>query len=100
MGTIPLKCVTIVAESVLADRLTGEIKALGARGFTLTESRGEGSRHLRSGEIPGQNVRIETVVGDAVADAIVDHIAKHYFDDYAVIVYVTVVQVVRGDKYV
>lgn len=100
MKTVPLKCVTIVAEAVLADRLTDELKTLGARGFTLTETRGEGSRHLRSGEIPGQNVRIETIVSDPVADAIVDFVAKNYFDFYAVIVYVTEVQVVRGEKYV
>ncbi|MEI7684996.1 MAG: transcriptional regulator [Planctomycetota bacterium] len=100
MKLTPLQCITIVAETVLAERLTEEIKRLGARGYTLIEACGEGSRHLRAGEIPGQNIRIEAVVSNAVAESIMDHIAHEYFDHYAVIVYVTDVQVVRGDKYV
>jgi nitrogen regulatory protein P-II 2 len=100
MKTVPLKCVTIVAEAVLADQITAEIKRLGATGFTLSETRGEGSRHLRAGEIPGENVRIDAIVSEKIAEAIVDHVARVYFDHYAVIVYITDVHVVRGDKYV
>ena len=100
MQTVLLKLVTIVAESVLAERLTADIKQLGAKGFTLTEVRGEGSRHLRAGEILGDNVKIESVVSDPVAALVVDHVAREYFSNYAVIVYVADVAVIRGDKYV
>jgi nitrogen regulatory protein P-II 2 len=100
MHTMSLKLVTIIAEAVLAEQLIGDLKRFGARGFTLTEARGEGSRHLRAGEIPGENVRIESVVSDRVAEVILDHIAKEYFSNYAVIVYVSDVSVVRGEKYV
>jgi nitrogen regulatory protein PII len=97
---VPLKLVTIVAEPVLEDQLTGALRRLGARGFTVTESRGEGSRGMRASEVPGQGVRIESVVSEAVADRILDHVAAHYFANYAVIAYVSSVEVVRGDKYV
>ena len=73
---------------------------LGAKGFTITEARGEGSRHLRAGEIPGQNIKIESVVSEPVAARIVDHVAQVYFRDYATIMYVSDVAVVRGEKYV
>jgi nitrogen regulatory protein PII len=99
MGTVPLRLVTLVAESVLAEMLTEDLKRLGARGFTKTEAQGEGSRHLRAGEIPGHNVKIETVVTPAVADAILEHVAQTYFSDYAIIAYVSEVHVVRGEKY-
>ncbi len=100
METVPLKLVTIVAEPVLEERLTGELRRLGARGWTVTESRGEGSRGIRASDIPGSGVRIETVVSATVADAILGHVARQYFPRYAVIAYVTTVDVVRGDKYV
>ncbi len=100
MQTVSLKLVTLVAETVLADPLSRDLTRLGAKGFTITEVRGEGSRHLRSGEIPGQNVKIESVVSASVADKIVDHVSREYFPNYAVIVYVTDVAVVRGEKYI
>lgn len=100
MRTVSLKLITIVAESVLAERLIADIKRLGATGFTRTDVQGEGSRHLRAGELPGDNVKIEAVVSASVAEQIVDHVARDYFSNYAVIVYVSDVAVVRGDKYV
>jgi nitrogen regulatory protein PII len=97
---VPLKLVTIVAEPVLEEQLTQALRRLGARGFTVTESRGEGSRGMRASEVPGEGVRIETVVGEEVADRILDHVARQYFPNYAVIAYVATVEVVRGEKYV
>lgn len=55
---------------------------------------------MRSGEIPGQNIKIESVVSELGAARIVDHIAQEYFSNYAVIVYIGDVSVVRGEKYV
>ncbi len=100
MQTVPLKLVTIIAETVLADKIAADLMRLGARGFTVTEARGEGSRHLRAGEIPGQNTKIESVVSEPVAARIVEHVAQEYFNHYAAIVYVSDVAVVRGEKYV
>lgn len=100
MDTVALKLVTIVAEPVLEEQLTAELKRLGARGFTVTDSRGEGSRGIRASEVPGESIRIETVVSAAVADRVLAHVAKHYFPNYAVIAHVSTVEVVRGEKYV
>jgi nitrogen regulatory protein P-II 2 len=96
---IRLKLVTIVAERVLRSRLLEEIRELGARGVTMTEVSGEGSRGVRASEWEGSNVRLETIVADAVAARIVDHVSNRYFDYHAVIVFVQDVDVVRGDKY-
>jgi len=100
MLTVTLKLVTIVAERVLQERLLRELKELGARGYTLTEVSGEGSRGVRASEWEGHNVKIETIVSPEVADRIIEHIAEHYFQYYAVIVYAQPVEVVRGDKYI
>ena len=99
MITVGLKKVTIIAEAVLEPRLLHEIRALGATGYTVGEVRGEGSRGMRSSDWEGDNVKVETLVGAATADRILEHVAADYFEHYAVIAWVTDVQVVRGDKY-
>ncbi len=99
MHTVPLKLVTIVAEPVLEDRLVAELQRLGARGHTVTDSRGAGSRGMRASDPPGGGVRIETVVTAAVADRIMEHVSEQWFPHYAVIAFVTDVHVVRGEKY-
>ena len=99
MHTVASKLVTIVAESVLEERLVAELHELGARGHTVVSSRGAGSRGIRASDPPGDSVRIEVVASDAVTDRILDHVATRYFPHYAVIAFVTDVQVVRGEKY-
>jgi nitrogen regulatory protein P-II 2 len=97
--TVPLRKVTIVAEALLEDRIARDVRELGARGLTISETRGEGSRGMRPGDWEGRNVRIETIVSATVADAVLAHVAEHYFEYYAVIAWVEDVEVVRGDKY-
>lgn len=100
METVTLKMVTLVAEAVLEEKLTTKLLELGAKGFTVTDSRGRGSRGIRASEVPGEGVRIEAVVSARVADAILEHVKHSFFPNYAVIAWVTTVDVVRGDKYV
>jgi nitrogen regulatory protein P-II 2 len=99
VNTHPLKLVTVVAEAVLEERLVREVKALGARGYTLSDVRGEGSRGVRASEWEGRNVKLETLVTAAVAERILEHLATRYFAHYAVVAYVENVEVVRGEKY-
>lgn len=98
--TTPLKLVTIVTERILEDRMLRSLSSLGAKGYTLTQATGKGSRGVRASEWEGPDTKIETLVGPDVADAIVSHVAAMYFEHYAVIVYVVDAQVVRGEKYI
>jgi nitrogen regulatory protein PII len=100
MEKTTLKLVTIVGEAVLEARLIREVLRLGAKGYTLSEVQGEGSRGVRTGELAGKNIKIETVVTPEVADRILERLAEAYFPHYAVIAYVETVEVVRGEKYV
>ncbi len=97
---VTLKKVTIVAEAVLEARLLRELKGLGARGYTLTEVRGEGSRGVRASDLGAGNIQIDVLVGEEVCEKILAHVAERYFRHYAVVAWVTEVGVVRGDKYV
>lgn len=100
METTTLKLVTIVTERILEDRLLRTITDLGAKGYTLTQATGKGSRGVRASEWEGPDTRIEILVSKTVADKIVEHIASDFFEHYAVIVYVQDAEVVRGDKYI
>jgi len=92
--------VTLVVEPVLEDRIVRDLTELGATGHTITDVRGKGTRGIRTGDIPGQNVRIETVVTEEVAERILRRVQERWFPSYAVIAWAHPTRVVRGDKYV
>lgn len=100
MELVRLKLVTIVAEAVLEHRLVEEIKRLGAKGYTLVDARGEGSRGLRTMDWEGKNIRLEAIVSEEVALRILSRLQEAYFPHYAVVAFVENVEVLRGDKYV
>lgn len=97
---VSLKLVTIVTERILEDRLLRTLVELGAKGYTLTQATGKGSRGVRASEWEGPDTKIETLVSEDVAQAILDHVADTFFEHYAVIVYVQDAAVVRGEKYI
>jgi hypothetical protein len=99
MLTVPLSIVTIVAEPVLEDRLVHELRRLGATGYTITDSRGEGSRGVRASDPPGVSIRVEVATSAEVADRILTHLASAYFPHYAVIAWLSEARVVRAEKY-
>ena len=99
MALSRVKLVTIIAENVLQEEVAEKLMALGATGYTIVESRGHGSADRHAGEIPGQNVRIETLVEEDVANRIADQIANQYFESYSVICFLTDAWVVRYEKY-
>lgn len=99
MNTHQIKKVTIIAESILEPRIIDDIKKLGAKGYTLTEVRGEGTKGRHASDWVGNSVKIETLVTDSVADAILQHMAEQYFEYYALVAFVENVTVVRQEKF-
>lgn len=99
MELTSLDLITIVAEPVLEDTITTELLRLGATGYTVCESRGRGTRGIRSGDVPGQGVRIEVVLSRAAGDRVLEWVRDRWFPNYAVIAWRSRVDVVRGEKY-
>lgn len=100
MKTVPLCLLTVIAESVLKKRLIHDVREAGARGYTIIDVEGEGTRQRRVGEILGANIRLETIVSPEVAERLLHVISSEYFERYAVIAYLSTVSVIRGEKYV
>jgi nitrogen regulatory protein P-II 2 len=97
--TAQVVLVTIVAESVLEERLLHDLESLGARGWTIVEARGRGPQDRRMSDLAGGSIRVETVVSQASADAIMERLAREYFAQYAVVAWTSPVLVVRTDHY-
>jgi hypothetical protein len=99
MDTDELLLVTIVAEAVVEHRLVRDVTACGARGWTVCDARGQGSRGVRADEFEGANIRLETLVPAEVADQLLTVLARDYFPRYAVVAWTTPAHVVRPGKY-
>ena len=91
---------TIITESVLESSLVEDIEQLGAKGYTIMDVRGKGSKGLRdAGWDASANIRIEIICNSVVADAISAHLQEKYYNDYAMVLYVEKVNVLRPDKF-
>jgi hypothetical protein len=94
------KLVTIVTEAALERRLVDDLKRLGAHGYTISDARGEGSRGVRNaGWEASSNIRIEVICDETTAEAIAGHLKAAYYANYAMILYLSDVGVLRPQKF-
>lgn len=97
-GTCTL--LTIVTEAGLEKRLIADLKRLGAPGYTITDARGEGARGVRdAGWSASGNIRVEVVCDASTAQRLSEHLQRHYYQDYAIIVFAVPVTVTRAEKF-
>lgn len=94
------KLLTVVTEQALESRLTRDLDRLGANGYTITDARGKGHRGAReAGWEVDSNIRIEVVCDDETARRLAAHLRDNYYDDYAMILLLSDVEVLRPDKF-
>lgn len=94
------RLMTIITEAAIEQVLVQDLERLGAQGYTVSETRGRGRRGLRGSEWqPSSNIRIEVVCTAETAEAIAEHLHRHYYDDYAMILYTHDVNVLRPEKF-
>lgn len=94
------KLLTVITEEALERPLTKIIKQVGARGYTITEARGEGARGARGpGVEQGSNIRVEVICEEAMAWQIAETLHQQYFENFSMVLYLSDVQVIRGDKF-
>jgi len=94
------KLVSVVAESALETTLVKEIKRLGAGGYTIVAAHGEGSRGVRKGDWDqNRNILLQVLCAEETAHAIMAVLFEKYHDDYALIAYLSDVEVHRERKF-
>ena len=94
-----MKLVTIVAEGVLKERLVHAVLELGATGCTYQPAQGIGSRSARHDDMFSENFQLEVVCPRDVAEAIMSHLSQNYFSRYAMVAWMSDVEVMRGSNY-
>lgn len=100
MEQFPRRLLTVVTEAVLERELVAELEALGVRGYTITDARGRGSRGRRQSDwAQDGNIRIEIVCEAALAERVAARLREHYYDHYAMILFLQEVSVLRPDKF-
>jgi len=96
-----LTLVTIIAEGLLRDQVIEVLRRHGSSGYALTKvDGGEGSRGVHARDWEGPNLRFESIMAPAAAEAVLDDIGERFFENYAVVAWLTPVSVARGDKFV
>lgn len=94
------KLLTIITEATLEVSVIRDIERLGAHGYTVTDARGKGRGGVRDGGwAASSNVRIEVVCDTKTAEAIATHLKTHYYHDFAMIMIMSDVEVVRPEKF-
>lgn len=100
MRLYDIKLLTITCE-IMAQNLVKEIlKKHRITGYTSFEVGGMGDSGLRGQGLPEEkNIKIEIVLTKESAEKIVEEISRTLFSDYALILYLTDVQVARIEKF-
>jgi nitrogen regulatory protein PII len=94
------KLLTIVTEAALEHELVEELERLGAHGYTVTEARGRGARGIRDASWDASaNIRVEVVCTADTAHAIAAALRERYYDNYAMILFIGDVEVLRPEKF-
>ncbi len=97
-----VKLLTIVCESLVQNQVKEILKRHSITGYTSYEVEGAGDKELRGhGLLPEEkNVKIEIVLTEKSMVDIIEEISRTMFADYAIILYVSDVQVARIEKFV
>tara|TARA_R110002051_G_scaffold17586_2_gene51362 strand:+ start:228752 stop:229054 length:303 start_codon:yes stop_codon:yes gene_type:complete len=91
---------TLICETALEARLIKDLEQLGAPGWTLSDARGSGSRGVRSaGWDNDGNIRLEIICARELAERIARHLQERYYANYAMVCYLSEVEVLRPEKF-
>lgn len=94
------KLLTIIAEAALERALIAEVRQAGALGHTIAEVRGAGQGGERSGDWEGErSIEFRVVCDEATAELIADSVMTRYAKDYSLVLYLSDVQVRRGERF-
>lgn len=91
---------TVFTEAALEPLLVADMNRLGIRGYTLSDARGKGSRGVRDADWDeSRNLRLEIICGRAQAEAFLKHLHVRYYAHYAMVAFLSEVEVLRPDKF-
>ena len=100
MKFFKVKLLTITCEILAQKNVIEILHKHKVSGYTTYEVDGDGSRGIRGQGLKNEkNVKIEVVLSEDKLQDIVEEITRTMFSNFAIIVYVSDVGVVRPDKF-
>lgn len=91
---------TVICEAALEKKLVTDLEQLGAPGWTISDARGRGGRGVRSaGWDTEGNIRVEIICVRELAERIAEHLQARYYANFAMVCYLTQVDVLRPEKF-
>ncbi len=100
MAPAKRRLVTIITEALIESDLIHELQNLGVLGYTITDARGGGHRGIRdAGWEMGASIRVEVVCDAPMAAKISDRMQERFYRDYAMVLFMSDVEVLRPEKF-
>jgi hypothetical protein len=94
------KLLTVVTEAALEGTLVRDLDRLNAHGYTISDARGKGRRGVRNADWETDaSIRVDVVCDAATAATIAAHLQTQYYDDYAMILFTSDIEVLRPKKF-
>lgn len=88
---------TIITEADLEEHLIRDINRLGARGYTITSVQGKGEKGVRNDLwSASSNIKIEVICVSDICEKLVEFLKLNYLKNYAMIVFISKVDVLRS----
>lgn len=101
MKLYPVKLLTITCEILAQKEIIGILKKHDITGYTTYEVDGNGAKGLRGQGFKNEkNIKVEVVLREEKLQDIVEEISRTMFSNFAIILYVSDVSVVRTEKFV
>lgn len=90
----------LFTEAALEPVLLRDFDRLGVRGYTVSDARGKGHRGVRDAAWDeARNIRIEIICGREQAETLLLHLQERYYTNYAMVAYLSEVEVLRPEKF-
>lgn len=101
MKLFDVKLLTVTCEILAQNNILEILNKHGITGYTLYEVDGNGSKGVRGQGLKNEkNVKIEIISTEVKLKDIVEEITRSLFSDFAIIVYLSDVQVLRPEKFI
>jgi nitrogen regulatory protein PII len=100
MKLYDVKLLTITCEILAQKNIIEILKKHDINGYTSFEVGGNGSRGLRGhGLETEKNVKVEVIMHEEKLSGVIEEISRTMFADFAIVLYVSDVGVVRTEKF-
>jgi hypothetical protein len=100
MPTETRTLLTVITEATVEPTLLRDLERLGVLGYTVSDARGKGHRGMRDASWDeAANIRIEIICSRALAENLLRHLQTRYYDNYAMVSFLTEVEVLRPEKF-